>query len=307
MNDNEGLKTIQRALFLSGKAPEEVLNSIGAFRDFMVQVVKLAVPDSVAILVGASTIRVTIPGSDAVRTFSLARKFGQIDPSEPISRLSVYVSNIVSTMGDTPSPDELGIGNSLSNIVPLLKSSEYAVGNAQHLRQEAIQSGRDPASEVKLSWEVNSQITAYPVVNRVGSYQFITMDQLQVSLLEEHEVKDIALQNVRDVYSTLPSSDYSQGSSEFSGVDGFASALILLPEFLEREYKAAGGSLCILSGDADHLFLVPMANTRFLDFVLGKVATGALPLPEIPPLVYHDGRLDVAMIQEVGSGPSFSI
>lgn len=94
-------------------------------------------------------------------------------------------------------------------MVPLLKSSAYAEGNARTLRKDALNRGFDPDLHAKLSWDVNSEVVAFPVVNLPGGYRFITGDQLTTSGLTSKEVEAIALQNVRSAYEALSRSDYS--------------------------------------------------------------------------------------------------
>lgn len=301
MTNEEANIIIQRSLFLADKTETEVVTSIEAFREFTVQVLKLAVPGAVTVSVGSSSIQMTVPDTETVRTFTLTNLFRKLDPMAPVKSLLPLVAHMSSLVRIQKDTSERDIENLLSEVVPLLKSRTYAVGNATALRRDAIERGVDPDLHAKLSWNVNSEIVAFPVVNLAHGYQFITSDQLTMSGLTSGEIQAIALQNVRSAYATLPASDYSKGSKEFSGVGGFASAFVLLPEFLESEMKQAGGPLCILSGDADHLFIVPLANEEFLNFVLGRVSTGQLHLPEIPPLVYQDGRLEAAMIEQVHS------
>ncbi|TLX15788.1 hypothetical protein [Rhizobium sp. MHM7A] len=307
MDNEEASLVIRRALFLTGRTEHEVVTSMEAFRDFAAQVLKLAIPEAVTLLVGSSSIRMTKPGTKAVRTITLTNHFGRLDSKVPKEGLTPFVAHLSSMVRMNPDAAERSIEDLLSDVVPLLKSSAYAQGNARVVRQASLNNGLDPDLHAKLSWEVNSQVVAFPVVNHEGGYEFITGDKLVPSGLTSKEIEAIAIQNVRSAYEALPPSDYSKGSREFSGLGGFASALVVVPEFLEKESAQAGGPLCLLSGDADHLYIVPLANEEFLDFVLGRVATGELRLPEIPPLVYQDGRLEAAMIQPVQSEPLFSI
>jgi len=303
MNSTDTKSMIRRALFLSRMSQEEVVASMSSFRDFAAQVLKLSVPDTTVIMIGSSTLRMTDAATDAVRTLTLSRPFGRLDRQEPEASLHVFVTNLSALVSSSPLSSKREIEDLLDDVVPLLKSAEYADGNAATLRRQHTQSGLDPELHAKLSWEVNQQIVAFPVINEPHGYRFITGDQLAGTGLTASEIEDIAIQNVRDAANSLPPSDYSGGSKEFSGLDGMASALVLLPEFLESESEQAGGPLCLLSGDADHLFVVPIMNEEFLNFVLGRVAKGALQLPEMPPLVYQDGRLEPAAIQETARSP----
>jgi uncharacterized protein YtpQ (UPF0354 family) len=304
MNNEQASVSIRRALFLAGRTEGEVVSEMAAFRDFAAQVIKLAVPGAITILVGASSVRVKVPGVDAVRTLSLARLFHKLDPDAPHESLAPLVVNIGALMQEDSDHQVTGIEHSLSDIVPLLKSRAYAVGNARSVRQSSLAGGFDPDLHAKLSWDVNSEIVAYPVINSDFGYRFITGDQLASSDLTAKEIEAIAISNVSAIYEALPPSDYAEGSQEFSGLGGAASALVLVPDFLEGQVVLAGGPICLFSGDADHLFIVPLKNEAFLDHVLGKVVTGDLHLPEMPPLVYQDGKLEAAMIQQVNA-PKF--
>jgi hypothetical protein len=306
MENAEAPLIIRRALFLAGRTEYEVVTSMVAFRDFAAQVLKLAVPDAVTLLVGSASVRMTRPGTEVVRTVTLTNYFGKLDPEAPQESLTPFVANLSALARINFETAERDIENQLSDIVPLLKSSAYAKGNAKVVRQSALSGGFDPDLHAKLSWEINSQVVAFPVVNQKNGFQFILGDQLTPSGLTAKEIEAISIQNARSAYEALQPSDYSKGSREFSGLGGFASAFVVIPEFLENEAALAGGPLCLLSGDADHLFIVPLENEEFLNFVLGRVATGELQLPEIPPLVYQDGRLEAAMIEQV-SAPLFSI
>lgn len=305
MDNEEASVVVRRALFLTGRTEHEVVTSMDAFRDFAAQVLKLAVPEAVTLLVGSSSVRMTKPGTEVVRTITLTNHFGRLDPKVPKESLTPFVAHLSAMVRMNPDGAEHSIEDLLSDVVPLLKSRAYANGNARVLRRSALESGFDPDLHAKLSWDVNADVVAFPVINHEDGYEFITGDKLVLSGLTSKEIEAIAIQNVSSAYEALPPSDYSRGSREFSGLGGIASALVVVPEFLEKESVRAGGPLCLLSGDADHLFIVPLANEEFLNYVLGRVATGELRLPEIPPLVYQDGRLEAAMIQPVT--PSFSI
>ncbi|NTF17110.1 hypothetical protein G6L37_01530 [Agrobacterium rubi] len=301
MNPSDITAMIRRALFLSGKSEKEIVASISSFRDFAVQILKLSTPDTAVILIGSSSLRMTDSASQAVRTVSLSRPFSRLDPNAPSDSLHVFVTNLSSLVRVDPDAPPQQIEELLGDVVPLLKSSNYAVGNASLLRRQHAQSGHDPDLHAKVQWEVNSHVVAYPVFNEPHGYRFITGDQLLEGDLTASDIQEIAIQNLRDIANSLPRSDYSEGLKEYSGLNGVASALVLLPEFLEAESEQAGGPLCLLSGDADHLFIVPLANEDFLNYLLGRVAKGSLQLPEIPPLVYQEGCLEPAGIQEVSA------
>jgi uncharacterized protein YtpQ (UPF0354 family) len=303
MDNEEASLVIRRALLLTALAEHEVAASMEAFRTFTVQVLKLVVPDAVILLVGSTSVRMTTPDSEAVRIVTLANYFRKIDPTAPSDSLIPFVAHVSSMVCMKPDDTERNVEGHLSDIVPLLKSRAYATGNARVVRQSALNDGFDPDLHAKISWDVNSEVVAFPVINHESGYEFITGNRLVPSGLTAREIEAIAIQNVRSAYESLPLSDYSDGSQEFSGMSGFASALVALPEFLEKEAAHAAGPLCLLSGDPDHLYVVPLANEEFLNFVLGRIANGELRLPEIPPLVYQDGRLEAAMIQV--SAPSF--
>lgn len=300
MNEQASI-SIRRALFLAGRDEEEVVTSMGAFRDFAVQVIKLAIPEAITILVGSSSIRVKVPGQEAIRTISLSALFQRLDQNAPQESLAIFVTNVGALVKENPDLTNDGIEYHLSDIVPLLKSRAYAVGNARSVQQTSRAQTFDPALHAKLNWEVNSEVVAYPVINSDYGHRFITGDQLSPSGLSAAEVQAIAIANVTSIYESLPPADYSTGLKEFSDLGGAASALFLAPGFLEEEAAQAGGPICLLSGDADHLFIIPLSNDEFLDHVLGKVATGQLYLPEMPPLLYQDGKLEPAMIQRVSS------
>lgn len=304
MNSSDTASTIRRALLLSGMSEQDAVSSMEGFRDFAAQVIRLAAPDCTVIRIGSSTLRMTEPTSKAVRTITLSRQFNQLDRTRPTEGLHPFVANLGPLVSARTDTRRESLEDRLGDVIPLLKSAEYAVGNAEVLRRQFVQSGKDAELHAKLSWEVNSRVTAFAVINDPHGYHFITGDQLSGTGLTETEIRDIAIQNVREAASTLPPSDYDKGSKEFNDLDGMASALILLPEFLENEAAQAGGPLCVLSGDADHLFIVPVANEEFLDYLLGRVANGSLRLPEMPPLVYQDGELHPAEIQKVSSSPS---
>ncbi len=301
MTTEQASISIRRALFLAGRDEDEVVASIGAFREFAVQVMKLAVPGAVTLLVGSSSVRVKVPGQEATRTISLNNLFQRLDQNAPLESLAPFVTNVGGLIKQNPDLTSDGIEQHLSDIVPLLKSRAYAIGNARSVQQTSRAETFDPALHAKLNWEVNSEVVAYPVINSDYGYRFITGDQLPTSGLSAAEVQAIAIANVSSIYEALPPRDYAGGSKEFSGLGGAASALFLAPGFLEAESKQADGPICLLSGDADHLFIIPLSNGEFLDHVLGKVATGQLDLPEMPPLVYQDGKLEPAMIQRVSS------
>lgn len=303
MTSTDTTSMMRQALFLSGLTENEAVSSISSFRDFAEQVLRLAVPDALVTPIGPSTLRMTVGSSDCVRTISLSRQFSRLDPDAPITGLEAVVEVLSATVDTSRDSVTRNLGSVLPDVVPLLKSAGYARGNAAALRREHTQAGIDPDLHAKLSWEVNDHVVAFPVVNEAHGYRFITADELQGTELTAAEIRDIAIQNVREAADALPPSDYDQGLKEFNNMNGIASALLLLPEFLEKEAEQAGGPLCLLSSDADHLFIVPLANEEFLNFVLGRVAKGALRLPEMPPLVYQDGRLEPALIEEIPSSP----
>lgn len=301
MSSDDKETAIKHAILLTGDTSEAIVNSIEAFRLFVGHYIEIQNPKASVVPIGVATLRVTLPPEEAERTVSLARLFGQLDKLNPLQSLRAMAFNLGSLVGRDPRGEQDSLENRLGDVVPLLKSADYARGNAAALRRHHEAQGQDPNLHAKVSWVVSDQIVAFPVVNDEEGYRFITRDSLTAIGVTAQELQEIALENIRRIADGMPPSDYDNGMSEFKSLGGAASALILLPEFLEREAGRAGGPLCFLSGDADHLFAVPLSNEVFLDFVLGKVARGELKLPELPPLVYQDGRLEPAAIEIVES------
>jgi uncharacterized protein YtpQ (UPF0354 family) len=298
MPDHSPDRLIAQALAASGKTRSEAIATVESFRDFATEVVRLVLPGCAVSIVDEQSISVRHPATEAVRTLALRRILNGFESWRADDDLRDFVLMIGTLMSDSVPEERPSIHAHLDKIVPLLKSEAYAKGNAEVIRAQAIESGRDPETDRKVSWRGQAGFVAFAVVNFPDKFDFITLDRLEGSGLTGLDIQNKAMNNLQSLYRSMDrGNDYSEGLKEISGHDGVAASFLLLDEFLASESEQAGDDLCIFSGGPGHLFLVPCANVEFIDYMLGRIVSGTLKLGEIPPLIYRDGVLEMAEIE----------
>jgi hypothetical protein len=296
MTLQEAQRIIEVALFLTANDRISVLDSKQAFQSFVGEIIKQCVPGASVDILGSDRIRVKVAGSEAVKTFQINRTYTLVQTGQiTLPKLAQRLEGLFSA--------RTKIGNDLNDnpniVVPLIKSSIYAQGNAVHVRDDAVKAGLDAGMAAKVSWSVTAGMEVFPVLNLPDQFSFISNQHCVDAGMSPEEVRALAMDNLAQAYDAYGSpGDYSGGSKELTGMDGFTSALVLLDEFLQFEAQQAGSDLFIFSGNAGHLYLVPETNLEFAQFVFARISSGRLPTEGMPPLFYQGGRLHELMAED---------
>lgn len=309
MTEEEANRIVDEALGPFRNSEMNIVGTPRRFCGFVVASLRLALPAAVVTPRSPENVEITQPGHEGKKRLHLGRIHNDLLHNFSRDALVALVQRLEALIS-YERPERQPLAGLTDRIVPIVKSSAFANGNAANIRAEALASGHDPELAAKLNWTDDRGLRVFPAVDYDEGFDFVTEFHRRGAGIPAEEIRRLAMDNLARAYAASDRSLPFEGDShEITGLGGFTMSLVLLDGFLEDMAAKAGEGFYLFSGGTDHLFLVRLSSPEFASHVLRKIALGGLEQGDLAPMVYDQGRLtsidahDAAPPRRPGRGP----
>ena len=304
MNEVERDRILKQALFLGGHDgfAREIAEKEESFASLLMSILRVSHPElKVWTEDGSNNVCFsdpTLPDGISVKGFLTPSRLFQMlrpDDMEYNGRLCrdqfvPHVVNSVAEMHRKLAGMKVEGGtlrnetHDIAKAVPLLKSLDMVAGmNASFVKQ-----GLPDEERYRLvTWPFLGRVAYVAAFDTPTNFEFIhgsTVEELGVT---RDILRERALENLRSAARRVKfRTDYTKPVNEIDRLQGFASSLLLLPEFWEKEATKAKDELVIHVADYDTLMVARKGDRRGLSMLLTLALSGRVESVFNPPVFF---------------------
>lgn len=259
-----------------------------------IEIVKRLLPDSIVSLNPESTaVLIERPGDPHAVSLGLTSTMQRLNPYEPSRARAVILEKIMGTPAMFNTVFQPLADGRLS-ITPQDRNAVYPLVMSKGM-MEAAEKPFNRAGDggpALVSWRLMDRITALATIDRGTAFSHVTAAQLDDLKLNRDEARMIAMRNLKNLYAKEKLRfDYNERMFEVGGMNGLASSLMLLDEFLERQRKKLGDDLVIHVPNRETLLFFRKSDRQLTLNVMSAIISGDIPCLLDEFLFEYDGRL----------------
>ncbi|MCV9964052.1 hypothetical protein OIU34_19410 [Pararhizobium sp. BT-229] len=288
---------LNEALAASGsnKITEEHASDYAALGPLFVEIFRIMFPGSdVALKEGGLAVIVQTKDDPHAISLGLTSTMDRLDPvdldgsrrviEEKIASTSTVFDDVfrqIANNEQTVSPVDRDL------VVPLIMSREIFEST------EARSGGKSPEGESPLvGWRLLDGVVSMASLDRGSAFQHVFSSNLADLGLNRDEVRILSMRNLKKLYAAAKHDfDYRERLFEVGGMNGLASSLILLDDFLSRQRKKLGDDLVIHLVRRETLVFFRKKDKELLFNVMLALVSGHVGNLVEGALFEYDGKL----------------